>query len=83
MGKIDALRDANAKQGGFLGSDFEHFSDFGEVSAPQNWDRLAELGTRHGVIFGCDFATSSDVDFWTVLKLGPRWTTVISLYFHT
>ena len=68
MDKIDALRDANAKQGGFLGGDFEHFSDFGEVSAPQNRDRLAELGAKQGVIFGCDFATSRDVDFWTVLE---------------
>ena len=63
MVKIDALRDANAKQGGFLGSDFGDFSDFGQVSAPKNRDRLAELGAGQGVIFGCDFATSCDVDF--------------------
>ena len=68
MGKIDALRDANAKQGGFLGSDFGDFSDFDQVSAPQNRDRLAELGSAQGAILGCDFATSSDVDFWTVLE---------------
>ena len=66
MDKIDALRHVNAKQGGFLGSEFEDFSDFGEVSAPQNRDRLVELGATQGVIFGCDFATSSDVDFWIV-----------------
>ena len=68
MDKIDALRDANAKQGGFLGSEFGYFSDFGEVSAPQNRDRLAELGSIQGAILGCDFGTSCDVDFWTVLE---------------
>ena len=68
MGKIDALRDANAKQGGFLGNDFEDFSDFGQVSAPQNRDRLAELSPRQDAILWDDFATSRDVFFWTVLE---------------
>ena len=68
MDKIDALRHVNAKQGGFLGSDFGDFSDFGQVSAPKNWDPLAEPGPAQGAIFGCDFATSCDVDFRTVLE---------------
>ena len=68
MDKIDVRRDANARQGGFLGGDFEHFSDFGEVSAPPNRDRLAELSARQDVFFRCDFVTSRDADFWTVLE---------------
>ena len=67
MGKIDAVRGANAGQCGFLGSDVGVFSDFGQVSAPQNRDRLADLGPAQGAILGCDFATSCDVDFWTLL----------------
>ena len=68
MGKIDALRAGNARQDGFLGSDFGDFSDFGQVSAPQNRDRLVELGPKQSAIFGCDFGTSCDVDFWAVLE---------------
>ena len=68
MAKMDTFRDANARQAGFFEGDFWHFLDFGEMSAVQNRDRLAELGPKQAAIFGCDFGTSCDVDFWAVLE---------------